>query len=331
MQLLDCTLRDGGNVLGNGFPADLTVMMLEGLIKSNITLIEYGNAYGVGAYEADGKTAPLTDIEYMDLAAPYLNKAEIGMFIGVKNTTEENIALAAGKGMKFLRIGANAGDGDSAKAGIERIKKHGMTARYSLMKGYVLSADALAEEAKKLESWGLDAITIMDSAGTMLPTEVTEYTEKMASAVKIPVGFHGHNNLGLSVANAIAADKAGAASLDCGLLGMARSAGNLATEMAIAVMKRLGKADEFDFYSLLKFIDNELAPAMLTHGYKAPVIPFDLILGYAGCHSNFSKLFEDAAKEYGVDLYKLIVEVSAIDQKSPSVELIAEKAMALKA
>ena len=34
MQLFDCTLRDGGNVLGNGFPADLTVMMIDGLIRN---------------------------------------------------------------------------------------------------------------------------------------------------------------------------------------------------------------------------------------------------------------------------------------------------------
>lgn len=42
MQLFDCTLRDGGNVLGNGFPADLTVMMIDGLIRNGIRFIEYG-------------------------------------------------------------------------------------------------------------------------------------------------------------------------------------------------------------------------------------------------------------------------------------------------
>jgi len=101
-------MRDGGNVLGNGFPRDLTIMMLEGLLSNNITLIEYGNAYGIGAYEADGKKAPLTDEEYLDLAQPFLSRGDIGMFIGVKNANEKNIALAASKGMKFLRCGENA-------------------------------------------------------------------------------------------------------------------------------------------------------------------------------------------------------------------------------
>ncbi len=140
MQLLDCTLRDGGNVLGNGFPKDLTVMMLEGLINNNITLIEYGNAYGIGAYKAERKIASCTDAEYLELATPYLSKAEIGMFIGINNTTEKNIAMAASKGMKFLRIGSNAGDNEKAKEAIDLVRKYGMLPRYALMKGYILSA-----------------------------------------------------------------------------------------------------------------------------------------------------------------------------------------------
>ncbi|MDR0655154.1 MAG: hypothetical protein LBG22_02470, partial [Treponema sp.] len=188
MQLFDCTLRDGGNVLGNGFTEELTTMMLEGLLDNNITLIEFGNAYGIGAYEADGKTAPLTDLEYLDLATPFLPRGEIGMFIGVKNTTEKNIVLAASKGIKFLRIGANAGDGESAKDGIALIRKYGIFPRFSLMKGYVLSAKELAREAKQLEDWGVGAVTIMDSAGTMTSEEVKEYIGEMKKILSIPVG-----------------------------------------------------------------------------------------------------------------------------------------------
>ena len=87
---------------------------------------------------------------------------------------------------------------------------------------------------------GLDFITIMDSAGTMSPDEVKAYVSRMVRRVSIPVGFHGHDNLGLSVADAVAAYREGAEIIDCGLMGMARSAGNLATEMAVAVFERLG-------------------------------------------------------------------------------------------
>lgn len=326
MRLMDCTLRDGANVIGKGFDARMTKMMIEGLIKSNIKLIEMGNCLGLGAYEANQCIAPLNDVEYLELIQPYLDQAEIGMFMGVKNALEPFIELGAGYHLHFLRIGANAGDGAMAEDGIRLVKKYGMTCRYSMMKGYILTAEELAEEAAMLEAWGLDEITIMDSAGTMIPDQVSEYVSEMVRRVKIPVAFHGHNNLGLSVANALAAAKAGASVLDCGLMGMARSAGNCATELAAATFRRLGKMEEVDLYALLHFIDSELAPAMAEYGYQAPVKPIDLVYGLSGCHSSFAKLFEDTARERGVDLYHLITDVSAIDQKAPSKQLIEEVA-----
>lgn len=322
MKLFDCTLRDGANVVGKGFDARLTKMMIEGLIACGIRTIEMGNCLGIGAYEADRSISPLNDEEYLELVQPYLSQAEIGMFMGVKNANEKNVALAAKHGLHFLRIGANAGDGKMAQDGIRLVKKYGMKCCFSMMKGYILPADALAEEAAMLESRGLDEITIMDSAGTMMPDQVEKYVAALVSRVKIPVAFHGHNNLGLSVANALAARKAGARIFDCGLMGMARSAGNCATELAVAAFQRQGELQEVDLYGLLHFIDRELAPAMAEYGYRAPVVPQDLVYGLAGCHSSFAKLFEDVAERKQVDLYRLIAEVSAVDQKAPGLELI---------
>ncbi|NLY66418.1 MAG: 4-hydroxy-2-oxovalerate aldolase [Tissierellia bacterium] len=330
MQILDCTLRDGANVVGKGFSAELTKLILEGLIESNINVIEMGNCLGVGAYEANNSISPLNDLEYMELAQPYLDKAEIGMFIGQKNANERNIELAASKGIKFLRIGANAGDGRDSEEAIKLVKKYGMKARYALMKAYILSSKDLADEAKRLESYGLDEITIMDSAGTMLPLQVKEYVETMVNAVNIPVGFHGHNNLGLAAANSIVAVESGASSIDCGLMGMARSAGNLPTEVAIAVFNRMGMIKDIDFYKLLKFIDEKLAPKMEEYNYKAYIQPIDLVFGYAGCHSSFAGIFETVAKEKDVELYPLIVEASKINKKLPTEDLIQEVADKMK-
>lgn len=326
MILMDCTLRDGANVIGKGFDARLTKMMIEGLIRSNIKVIEMGNCLGLGAYEANHSIAPLTDIEYLELIQPYLDQAEIGMFMGVANANEKNIALGAQYGLKFLRIGANAGDGKNSVEGIRLVKQYGMKCRYSMMKGYILSAQELAEEAAMLEKAGLDEITIMDSAGTMMPHQVYEYVSAMVKKVSIPVAFHGHNNLGLSTANALAAQEAGAQVFDCGLLGMARSAGNCATELAAAVFQRQGMMEYVNLMELLHFIDQELAPAMEEYGYRANVIPLDLVYGLSGCHSSFAKLFEDTAAEKNVDLYELIIKVSAINQKNPSKELIEKVA-----
>jgi len=155
---------------------------------------------------------------------------------------------------------------------------------------------------------------------------VTAYVKAMVEKVTIPVAFHGHNNLGLSVANALAAQEAGAVVFDCGLLGMARSAGNCATELAAAAFQRKGMLEDVDLMALLDFEEKELIPAMEEYGYHTAVKPFDLILGLAGAHSSFTKAFNEVAEKYGVNRYKLILAVSEINRKNPDRELMEKVA-----
>lgn len=330
MKLLDCTLRDGANVVGNGFSEELTVSVIEGLLNCGITTIELGNAKGIGAYDQLGSTAPLTDKEYMKLAGKYADKGELGLFMLAKCAKEENIRMAADQGVRFIRVGNNAGDGEQSAAAVRQVKAAGMTCRYSLMKAYICTPEQLAKEAAMLEQEGVDVITIMDSAGTMTPRQTTDYVQTMKAAVSIPVGFHGHNNLGLSQANAIAALEAGAQELDCGLLGMARSAGNCSTELLVAALQREGYLSEVDLYKLLQYLDDSLIPAMERYEYHTAVKPQDLILGMSGCHSTFLGMFQRIAQQMQVPLYPLIMKVSALDQKAPSEDLICRVAEEFK-
>ena len=329
MYIMDCTLRDGANVVGTGFSTELTKLMIEGLIDSHIKVIEMGHCTGLGSVKAGGKSCPVTDEEYLETIVPYADKADIGMFQTAAFADAELIALAAAKGIKFLRVGANAGDGKKAEKAVKMVRDAGLEAKYSLMKAYVVTPEELAEEAKMLESFGVQAVTIMDSAGYMMPEDAAEYTRKIVNAVSIPVGFHGHSNLGLAMANAQAAEREGAAFIDCGLMGMARSAGNITTEGALALFRREGKAQEYDFYKLLNFIDDKLMPAMAKEGYHNPIKPLDLVLGYSGCHPSFVGTYKDVAAATGVNLYELIIETSKIDQKNPSKELMEETAHAI--
>ena len=328
MRIMDCTMRDGGNVLGGGFPKDLTEMMLKGLTDNGVSVIEFGNSKGLGAEDL-GFPAPLTDWEYIEAAKPFLDKAEIGMFQNAKRYNAEKVKRAAEEGLCFLRVGADAGDGHLYYNVIEAVKDAGLKCRYSLMKAYLLSPEELAEECLDLQAHGVDEVTIMDSAGCMMPDEVKTYVRALKAKISIPVGFHCHNNLGMSAANADAAVEAGVDLLDCGLLGMARSAGNLATEVAVALAQKRGEGMEVDFYGLLDFLEKELIPAMEKHGYKTAITPLELILGVSGCHSSFVKKFKEIAAEYGVDVKKLIVEVSKITRKAPTEEMMRAEAVKL--
>ena len=194
------------------------------------------------------------------------------------------------------------------------------------MKAYLLPPEELAEEAALLESFGADEITIMDSAGTMVPEETARYVAALKEKVRVPVGFHGHNNLGMAAANALAAYQAGADIIDCGLLGMARSAGNIATEIAAALLVKYAHQGEDDFYGLLSFLDRKLIPLMEKEGYRPSIRPLDLVYGLTGAHSSFGKRFKAVAEEKQVDLFRLIAAVSAQDRKNPSDELMRQTA-----
>ncbi len=332
LKLMDCTLRDGGNVVGKGFNAELTKMMIEGLIEANITTIEMGNCLGIGAYKERGSVADCTDEEYLDLVQPYLDKAEIGMFLGAAQGAEglPYIQMAADAGLNFLRVGSNAGDHQASGEVVKRVKAAGLQCRYALMKAYVLTPEELAEEAKYLEDCGLDEISIMDSAGYMLPAQAKAYSKALSSVLSIPVAFHGHNNLGFSTANALAAWEGGATVFDCGLLGMARSAGNCATELAAAAFQRCGELQDVDLMKLLHFEEEKLIPAMEKYNYHVAVSPFDLVLGLSGTHSSFTKMFRDVAAEKKVDLFRLLEAVGEKNRKNPDRALLEQTADELK-
>jgi 4-hydroxy-2-oxovalerate aldolase len=330
MDLLDTTLRDGGNVVGHGFPAKLTASMIDGLLRSGITNIEFGNCKGLGAREKLQAVNAPSDEEYLELVQPYLGRGSIGMFLLAKCASESDIARAADSKLAFLRVGENAGDGAKAVRAVEMVRNAGLMCRYSQMKVYVLTAKETASEAKMLENAGVQVITLMDSAGTMFPEDVRQYVDAVKQAVSIPVGFHGHSNLGLSQANAIAAVEAGADEIDCGMLGMARSAGNCATELAVATLQKKGFLPGIDLFHLLTFLDTELIPAMRTYGFSPAVSPTDLVMGLYGCHSSFLPIFKNVAFEQGVPLLRLISRVSILDRKAPDEALIRRVALDMK-
>ena len=329
MNLFDTTLRDGGNVVGDGFNKELTLSIVKGLQSVGITDIEFGNCKGIGAYEK-GATNALTDDEYIEIVQPMIPQLHMGMFMVAGLAKEDNVKKAAAGGFHFLRVGNDAGNGKESMDAIAMVKKENLICRYSLMKAYVSTADELAEEAKMLEDAGVDKITIMDSAGTMFPSQVAEYVRALKNSVSIPIGFHGHSNLGMSQANALSAVQAGADEIDCGLLGMARSAGNCSTELAVATFQKEGYLQNIDFLALLSYLEKDLIPRMIAYQYHPAVTPLDIVLGISGCHSKFLPLYRQVSDTFGVSLASLIIEVSKVNRKNPDNMLMEQIAAILQ-
>lgn len=326
ISLFDCTLRDGANALPNGFSAELTDVVLRGLLDNGIDTIEIGGALGLGGHAPKEK---MYDIDYMRAARPYTDRGNIGIFMDAQNYTPDRVKTAIDHGMRFIRLGANAGDGYKCYETIQSVKNAGLSCEFSLKKAYLLTPEQLAKEAACLATCGLDRITIMDSAGMMLPSEAEAYARALSQAVSIPVAFHGHNNLGFASANALSAIRGGATTLDCDLLGLARSAGNIATETLCGVLQRYGQLCEVNLIGLLNFLDAELLPRLKRENVFVAVPPIDTVLGLSGCHSHFLPLFREVAALYNVSIFELIMRVSEIDRRTPSRDLIETEAIRL--
>lgn len=77
-----------------------------------------------------------------------------------------------------------------------------------------------------------------------------------------------------------------------------------------------------DLMKLLNYLDNEFIPKMEKLNYKLAITPKDIVLGIAGCHSSFFDRFRNISNEMKVPLYPLILAVSKINAKDPSIALI---------
>ena len=137
-----------------------------------------------------------------------------------------------------------------------------------------------------MESYGANTVYCTDSAGYMLPDDVTARISALRTALRpeTEVGFHGHHNLAMGIANSLAAVEAGAVRIDGSAAGLGAGAGNTPLEVFNAVCDRMGIATGVDVMKLADVAEDLILPMM-----DSPVrIDRDsLVLGYAGVYSSF--------------------------------------------
>src|SRR5207249_2088921 len=114
--------------------------------------------------------------------------------------------------------------------------------------------------------YGADIVCVVDSAGGMMPEDVHAYIQAMRSTIDVPVGFHGHDNLSLGIANVLAAIDAGATYVDSTLRGMGRGGGNAQTEVLVTVLKKRGIDLGVDINRLMDLSDRIIRPLMPAGG-----------------------------------------------------------------
>ena len=324
-EILECTLRDGANLAKDSqFTARETVAIASGLEAAGFERIEIGHSRGLNAPRT--ATAP-ADHEYLEVTSSVLKRARFGMFFMPEVGNAENLRMASEHGMGFLRVGTNVTETYMTEEPIRLAKDLGMEVMSFLMKSYAFSVDKVVEQARMVEHYGADVITLADSAGGMVPSQVKEYIRSVKKNVGVLVGFHGHNNLGLAIANTLAAIEVGATLVDSTLLGIGRSAGNAQTEVLLCILKKIGcDYGNIDLYKTMDLGESVIRPLIKLQGRNFGIDHIDAVMGYAEFHSSFLKFVSDVAREYKLDPRDLIVKVSEKEKVSLSKKLVLEAA-----
>ncbi len=309
IQILDTTLRDGSYVIDFQFTQDDTKTITRCLDKIGIGLIEIGHGVGINAGTGKGAAAA-TDVEYVRAAKSVAKNSKIGMFCIPGIATKDTLLACIDAGLDFVRIGVNVDQINQSEEFIKIARQKNVFVCSNFMKSYVMKPNAYAKIVKQSEEYGSQMIYVVDSAGGMLPNEIKEYVQCARAATAVPLGFHGHNNIGLAVANALAAIEAGVAVVDTTLLGLGRSSGNVPTEIMVPLLQRqFGACQGIDEDLLLDLGETLIAPLLRNRWENTQKTS----LGLARVHSMYADKIVVASREAKKMCFSTIREVGSRD------------------
>ncbi|MFZ2456925.1 MAG: 4-hydroxy-2-oxovalerate aldolase [Candidatus Altiarchaeia archaeon] len=303
----DSTLRDGNHAIKHQLSVPQISSYCEAAEAAGIPIIEVGHGNGIGASSIQVGLSKVPDEVMLKTAREKLKKTKLGVFIlpGF-GTIQRDLKPAIDMGVDVVRVGSHCTEADLTERHITYARERGKDVYGSLMMTHMASKEVLLEECQKMESYGAQGVILMDSAGAYLPKDVTEKIKELVAHLSIPVGFHAHNNLGMAVANSLAAADAGATILDATARGFGAGAGNTQIEVLVAVLEKMGYSTGIDLYKILDASD--IAEKEVINGIPA-IRPTSIVSGLAGVFSGFSKQVERVGTEYGVDPRDIFFEL----------------------
>lgn len=304
--ILEVALRDGSHAVKHQFTKEQVAAIAKGLDEAKVPYIEVSHGDGIGGSSIQYGFSKENDIELIRAAKENVTDAKIACLLLPGVGTVEDLKEAHAAGADMVRVATHATEADVSAQHIKYAKEElGMEVAGLLMLAHMASPAKLLEQAKLMESYGADIIYLMDSAGALLPEGVTERVRNLVLNLNIPVGFHAHNNLGLAMANSIAAYEAGATYLDGSARALGAGAGNTQTEVMIAVLDRMDIETGVDMFKIQDVAEDIIAPMMTT---PQIIDRNSIILGYAGVYSSFNLHANRAAEQYGLDARDILIE-----------------------
>ena len=326
--LHDMSLRDGMHARQHQISLKEMVDVSTALDAAGIPLIEVTHGDGLGGTSLNYGFPAHSDDEYLSAVVPKMKQAKISALLLPGIGTVDHLRMAKDHGVSTIRVATHCTEADVSGQHISLARKLEMDTVGFLMMAHMVTPEQLLEQARLMESYGANCIYCTDSAGYMLPDDVTArisiLREQLNPATEI--GFHGHHNLGMGIANSLAAIDAGANRIDGSVAGLGAGAGNTPLEVFVAVLDRLGADHGVDLYSIMDVAEDIVVP-MMDHPIRLDRDA--LTLGYAGVYSSFLLFAQRAEKKYGVSARDILVELGRRGTVGGQEDMIDDTAMTM--
>lgn len=306
INIVDTTLRDGSHAVAHSFTAAQARTIAGGLDENGVGMIELSHGDGISGSTYNYGFSLTDEMELLAAAAGEIRNGRLAVLLIPGIGTVEDLKKAKAAGATAVRVATHITEADISQQHIAAAKEMGMFTCGFLMMMHMSQPADIAEQARMMESYGADYINLADSAGYLTPDGVKSRVEAVRDAVKIPVGFHAHNNLGLAVANSLAAVESGAQYIDATLRGLGAGAGNTQLEILAGLLQRQGYETGLNFYGLMDMAEEVLEPMMLR---PQTIGNASIMMGYAGVYSSFMLHVYRAAEKFKLEARDILVEL----------------------
>ncbi|MBW6419758.1 4-hydroxy-2-oxovalerate aldolase [Celeribacter sp. PS-C1] len=306
--LHEMSLRDGMHAKRQQISIDEMITIAKALDAAGMPWIEVTHGDGLGGNSVNYGFAPATDDEYLAAVIPHMKNAKVSALLLPGIGILDDLKRAMDLGISGVRIATHCTEADVAEQHIKFASQTDLDTVGFLMMSHRNSPEGLVEEALKMESYGANCIYCTDSAGYMLPDDVKARITALRAALspETELGFHGHHNLGMGIANSVAAVECGANRIDGAAAGLGAGAGNAPMELLVAVFNRMGVETGVDLFGIMDVAEDLIVP-MMDHLVR--VDRNSLTLGYAGVYSSFLLFAKRAEERYGISARELLMEL----------------------
>jgi 4-hydroxy 2-oxovalerate aldolase len=307
IRMTDTCLRDGSHAKGHQFTEQHVRDIVTALDAVGMPVIEVTHGDGLGGSSFNYGFSLTDERKLMKAAVESATTSKIAALMVPGIGTFDDIRFIKDIGLSIVRIATHCTEADVSIQHFNLARKIGLETGGFLMMAHSQPPELLAKQARIMVDAGCQCVYIVDSAGAMILDDVQYRVEAVVAEVgnEAQVGFHGHDNLNIAVANSIIAVRAGAVQIDGSTRGFGAGAGNTRNEVFAAVAERLGITTGIDVLGLIDAAEDVVRPVM---DGECTIDRLALVMGYAGVYSSFLKHAYRAAEQYNVKGADVLME-----------------------